>query len=268
MKNRKFRVLMVLTLIVALTISAPMSVSAKAKKVGKTKEAMAMTYCEASAEIPGKVELRAACSGAKNVVFYRASKVNGKYTKVATTKVKTPKLIASKPGLSFYKVQGVNGKKKGALSKAFASYKANFEVKDVKLDNGLVLECDVDNSNGTCDMVFNNGKELQAVVNYLGQDFIAKGSLVDETGAAQKSVTIAKGEQGKVYVSGTLEGVPSEMLSLAQPLIQQILQSGGKTTTANVSLTMTLKVKSGSKSYSMKAVANTSEKGFFYGISN
>ena len=262
MKNRKFKVLMVLTLIVALTISAPMSVSAKAKKVGKVDAKMAMTYCPTSAAKAGELELSAFCSNAKKVVFYKASKLKGKYKKALTVKQGTSKFVKASAGLTFYKVQGINGKKKGKLSKVFATYNAGIQIAGIKaVEDGVVLSFAVDNTGDKAqDMIFKMNKDNGILVSGLNNDMPLPGTLVDETGVVVKTVTVAKNTQGVVNLKIALA---PEVLALAQPQLETVLANGGKTDMM-VSTSLGLTV----NSQKLTAIINTSPDGFLYGICN
>lgn len=168
MKSNKLRVLLVLTLILTLAVSTPISVTAKTKKIGKTQYTSAATYCnnELGGAYKGKVSLYTYCKNAKKYEFYRATSPNGKFKRVATVKAGRGKYINATPGLSLFKARGINGKKKGKFGKVVASYNADLQVESCTAntnDNSIILKLFVDNSNSTSSMDFTtyNGDNMR-----------------------------------------------------------------------------------------------------------
>lgn len=108
-----------IALAVAFTCAKP--ITANAAKIGKVKTLKVVSTANAADK---KATISVSWSKAKNAkkyIVYRATAKKGKYKKVKTVK-KTTFTDKKKAGLFYYKVQPVNGKKKGKFSAKKGTY--------------------------------------------------------------------------------------------------------------------------------------------------
>lgn len=159
MKGQKFKILLIVTLICTLVISAPMSVSAKSKAVGKVTFASVSTGTIETPDKHTKVSIYAYAKNGKKYEFYRAKSAKGKYKKVGYSVLGGSKDIKGGQNLSFYKVRGINGKKKGKFSSPMALYRIGFSEEDFTInvsDTSVTMKFLVNNKHGKCNVVFDN----------------------------------------------------------------------------------------------------------------
>lgn len=281
MKNNKFRIVLVISLICTLVMSTSISVLAKSNTISKPSMQIS-TYSPYSNKHAGQsCFCTFSCKGSKKIEIYRSSTKSGKYKKYVTTKANSEKYKSVGNGLYFYKARGINGDNKGKFCSPKAAFKTDISLTGSTVnyyDESIILRYSVDNTNSKNDMVFyNNESRFWAYVDlkhgefsyaYIDEygDYIDKngywinncpelygmGMLCDSNGDAIKTRTIKAGKTGYVYMKYTIEEgdmyEDEENYKAASKLFNSALSSA-----PNRDYTMTIilsfKVKSGDKSY-------------------
>lgn len=275
---KTIRKLFILTLICAMTVCAPISVSAKAKKIAKPYFLKPYTNVELASDGSYKatVPMTPFCSGATKVEIYKSTAEKGKYKKVTTVKTGKTKKISATPGLSFYKAKGINGKKKGSFSSPLAMYCAKTTIKDYKVnpaDNSVNITLLVDNSKSENSMTFVNSDSVLAaqflcdkkITNLVESKYKGfqklydesyaefTGHLVNESGNSVNETTIDANKEGLVYLKYNLltdeySTCPKDiMMDLTELAISTYFN--GNSTNPYLYIRQMFKVKSGSKNY-------------------
>ena len=292
MKNLKTCRILLLILIVTLVFTMPLSIFAKSKAIGKPKNYGVSTYFSKSAEYKSRDEFYASrCKGAKKCELFRASSAKGHFSKVATTYTggKSCVQIKALPGVSFFKVRGINGKKKGEFTAPFVSYCTNISVSDYYVDNTnncITATFLVDNTKGNCDLLFKtdkkndellteyqlNASESKDLYNETGewsdeayQSF--KGIIVNETGTEVDSTTIGKKQSGKIFVKYIYQQDDDESADRVKKQIEFASKVFDKTNNGHYSdldimMFLSFNINVNGKQYKLKADIYSTKKGY------